>query len=272
MPDTKISALTVASSLAGTEEVGINDGTATSKRLTIAAIKAYSIPTHAATTGQTADDHHAQAHHAAHEPSGADAMAVDADAGTGSLRTLGTGATQAMPGNAGAPTLGLPRVTQLASQHSNSSTTPTKVTGLDETVESGTYTFTYTLIVRAATAGVAPQFNFNFTGDATRALWWFQYADLSSTLLAAIGTAASNVTTPTLGFGMAQAENVAATSGAATMGTTGGLQATATDTMVKITGILVVMDPGNLELWHSSETATATTVEVGSSLIVVRTA
>jgi len=39
------------------------------------------------------------AHHATHEPGGSDPMAVDAVAATGSLRTLGTGATQAAPGN-----------------------------------------------------------------------------------------------------------------------------------------------------------------------------
>lgn len=38
-------------------------------------------------------------HAATHQPGGADAMAVDAAAATGSLRTLGTGATQAAPGN-----------------------------------------------------------------------------------------------------------------------------------------------------------------------------
>jgi hypothetical protein len=54
---------------------------------------------HSATTGQTANDHHAQLHHAAHEPGGGDAMAVDAAAATGSLRTLGTGGSQAAPGN-----------------------------------------------------------------------------------------------------------------------------------------------------------------------------
>jgi len=39
------------------------------------------------------------AHHTTHEPGGTDAMAVDAAAATGSLRTLGTGATQATAGN-----------------------------------------------------------------------------------------------------------------------------------------------------------------------------
>lgn len=39
------------------------------------------------------------AHHTTHEPGGTDAMAVDAVAATGSLRTLGTGAAQAAAGN-----------------------------------------------------------------------------------------------------------------------------------------------------------------------------
>jgi len=169
-------------------------------------------------------------------------------------------------------TLGMPRVIALSSAHSVSATTPTKVTGLDTTVEAGTYTFDYRLFVRAATAGVAPQFNFNFTGTVTKATWWYQYADLSATLLAAIGQASHNVTTQTLGFGMAQSENVEATTAVGNMGPAGGLQSTATDTMILITGLLLVTVSGNLELWHGSETATATTVEAGSSLTVVRTA
>jgi len=39
------------------------------------------------------------AHHATHEPGGTDAMAVDAAAGVGSLRTIGVGALQAAAGN-----------------------------------------------------------------------------------------------------------------------------------------------------------------------------
>lgn len=39
------------------------------------------------------------AHATSHQPGGSDALAVDAAAGVGSLRTLGTGATQAAPGS-----------------------------------------------------------------------------------------------------------------------------------------------------------------------------
>ena len=45
------------------------------------------------------DDRDPTAHASDHEPGGGDAMTVDAAAGTGSLRTLGTGAAQACAGN-----------------------------------------------------------------------------------------------------------------------------------------------------------------------------
>lgn len=57
------------------------------------------VVTHASTTGQGVNDHHARDHATTHQPGGADAMAVDAAVGTGSLRTLGTGALQAAVGS-----------------------------------------------------------------------------------------------------------------------------------------------------------------------------
>lgn len=47
----------------------------------------------------TGDSLSPSAHATTHEPGGSDPMAVDAAAGTGSLRTLGTGAQQATAGN-----------------------------------------------------------------------------------------------------------------------------------------------------------------------------
>jgi hypothetical protein len=55
------------------------------------------------------------------------------------------------------------------------------------------------------------------------------------------------------------------------MGTTVGVSTANVDIGWRITGLLIVTAEGDLELWHSSETATATSVEVGSSLIVIRT-
>ena len=67
---------------------------------------------HAELSGVSDDQHHTKLHasahavgstdpfdhNAAHEPGGVDPMATDAVAATASLRTLGTGATQALPG------------------------------------------------------------------------------------------------------------------------------------------------------------------------------
>ena len=52
-------------------------------------------------TTHSGSAHHAQVHATAHEPSGGDAMTVDAAAGVGSLRTLGTGSDQAAAGDHG---------------------------------------------------------------------------------------------------------------------------------------------------------------------------
>lgn len=169
---------------------------------------------------------------------------------------------------------GLPRIKRLGSAHVATTTACTKVTDLDLAVTAGTYYFDYRLLIQSATITVGAQFNFNFTGTTTTARWWFCYADLSATLLAAIGTMAHDTTTSTLGFQMAKAEDDMATTAVGNMGpiaTTNAWQTINTDHMVQITGLLVASGSGNLELWHGSETATSTTVSVGSSLVVIQT-
>lgn len=54
---------------------------------------------HANLGSVTADQHHSEDHASRHEPGGADEMAVDAAAATGSLRTIGSGALQGAAGN-----------------------------------------------------------------------------------------------------------------------------------------------------------------------------
>lgn len=164
----------------------------------------------------------------------------------------------------------LPRKRRLTATKTSTQIAPTKATDLDLPLPVGTHVFQYYLIVRSATTTVAPQFNLNFGGTGAP-VWWFQYADLSATLLAAIGQMANAVTTPTLGFQMATAVRTEGTTGAATMGPVNGVQATGQDILAKITGIVVVSATGNLELWHGSETATSTSLEVGSSLLAWQT-
>jgi hypothetical protein len=73
------------------------------------------------------------------------------------------------------------------------------------------------------------------------------------------------------GFHVSLAQNAEHTTTAPT-GTTSGVAVVNSDFLVVIRGIMVVTDSGDLELWHKSETATSTTVELGSSLVVIRTA
>lgn len=167
-------------------------------------------------------------------------------------------------------TRGMPRVTRLGTQHSISSTTGTEVTDLSQTLEAGTYVFEYTLIVRSATTTVGPMLGVNFTGTAAVKTMIALWADATTVITAEVHSM-DDQGILTAGFisGMA---NKAYQTTAPNMGTTIGVSTTASDIPMVIKGVLIVTVSGDLELWHSSETATATSVEVGSSLVVVRTA
>jgi hypothetical protein len=166
---------------------------------------------------------------------------------------------------------GLPRIKRLGTQHAISSVTGTKVTDLDLTLGVGTFTFKYSLILRSATTSVSPLLGINFTGTGAPRMH-FRFADASSSLLAELHTM-DDQGSQAFGFISGMANNVETTT-APNMGSSATLAVAtaATDTLAFIEGILVATVGGNLELWHSSETATATSVEVGSSLVCVQTA
>jgi hypothetical protein len=166
-------------------------------------------------------------------------------------------------------TLGMPRVTRLSTQHQLASTTGTEVTDLSQTLENGTYTFTYALIVRSATTTVGPMLGVNFTGTGAPRMH-FRFADASTALTAEVHSM-DDQGNKAFGFISGMASNTETTT-APDMGTTVGVASTATDILCFIEGIIIVTGSGDLELWHSSETATNTSVEVGSSLVVIRTA
>lgn len=165
---------------------------------------------------------------------------------------------------------GMPRVTRLNTQHSISSTTGTEVTDLQQTLEAGTYTFEYSLIVRSATTTVGPMVGVNFTGTAAVKSMISYWADATTVITAEVH-AMDDQGILTAGFisGMA---NKAYSTTTPNMGTTVGVSTTASDIPMFVKGVLIVTVAGDLELWHASETATATSVEIGSSLVVVRTA
>ena len=169
-------------------------------------------------------------------------------------------------------TKGMPRIARLGSQHSVSSTTGTKVTGLDMTLEAGTYTYQYNLLVQQATStSDAPQFGINFsTGTAAVKAHGLRFWDASTAITAAVHIM-DNIGIKTAGFIDGMVSN-AYTTTSPDMGTTVGVAATGANIFCIIEGIIVVTVQGNLELWRSAEGANASTTEIGSSLTVIRTA
>jgi hypothetical protein len=156
----------------------------------------------------------------------------------------------------------------LTADHSISSTTATEVTDLSQTLVAGTYRFAYYLLCQSATATVGLTFGVNYTGTVTRIVAMVKWPDTGTTATA--GTVDDTATGAQI-----VAHTVARTKASSTTNLstgTGGVATVDVDLFVTITGILVVSDGGDLELWHGSETATATSVEAGSSLVVTRVA
>lgn len=166
-------------------------------------------------------------------------------------------------------TLGKPRVKRNNNRHLIASTTGTEVTDLNMTLEIGTYVFQYALIVQSSLSTSPPMLGVNFTGTGTP-LSHFRFADATNALTAEIHSM-DDMGVKTWGFISGMASNAKSTT-APNMGTTVGVANINSDILCWIEGIIIVTASGDLELWHSSETAVNTSVEVGSSLIVTRTA
>lgn len=167
-------------------------------------------------------------------------------------------------------TLGMPRVRRLGSQHTIASATATKVTALDMTLETGTYNFRYYLICRSAGTGVGPQYGVNFSGTLTVTNFIMSWSDNTSAIGAEVHTMDA-VGIKTAGFMSGMAHNAKSTT-SPNMGTTIGVSATATDHLCFIDGSVIVTAGGDLQLYEGSEDTTQVTTEVGSSLVVIRTA
>jgi len=167
--------------------------------------------------------------------------------------------------------LGVQKACMTGSAHSNSTTTGTAVTDLTVTLPStGTFVFTYLLIVRSSATGTGLGFSINCTaGAVTKMVVNVRYASTGTTASSGVADDAINAVGGQLYESQASK----------TMATTapnmifGGVATSASDTFIVVEGVVVTTtSAGTLELWHSSETAVATTVEVGSSLSVMKMA
>lgn len=164
------------------------------------------------------------------------------------------------PANYGTP---MPIKQILASDHSSSSTTPDSVTGLKVVnVQPGTYKFQYVLLHQAAATTTGIRFDVNFTGTATGS-WIQRFVDVSAT--ASTGAQDQDAVLSTGSVVGAFASRAFGTAG---RGTTISVDTANADMLTIIEGLLIVTAAGDLELWHGSEVAAATTVKAGSLVLL----
>lgn len=158
-------------------------------------------------------------------------------------------------------------VVKLASDQSNSTSTPTEVTGLS-VVNTGTgvFVFNYYILYQAAAATTGVKFDINHTGTLTAIVWNQMFVGL-------IATAADANADQDAILAAANVYNSFASRGKGTAGrgVTLTVDTGAADMLMRIEGLMIVSVDGDLELWHGSEVAAASTIRAGSSLLLVKT-
>lgn len=154
---------------------------------------------------------------------------------------------------------------KLASAQSNSTTTPTKVTGLDLTLGAGTYKFEYFIRYRSSATTTGVRFDVNHSGTVTSFVWQQRMVDASAT--ASTNAADQDQIIAAGGVMSAMASRAKGTAG---RGTTISVDTANADMLMVIEGLCVVTVSGDLQLYHGSETANQTTVMENSVLIVTQ--
>jgi hypothetical protein len=158
-------------------------------------------------------------------------------------------------------------VARLGADQANSTITPTEVTGLTVLTGTGTYVFEYFLITQSAAATTGQRFDVNHDGTVTSFVWNQRYVDTSATAATAVPDQdAVGAAAHVMGAFASRAK------GTAGRGTTLSVDTANADMFVLIEGVAIVTVAGNLELWHGSEVAAASTVKAGSSLRLTKTA
>jgi hypothetical protein len=159
-------------------------------------------------------------------------------------------------------------VAALGADQSNSTTTPTEVTGLSLPCGVGTWVFEYFLRLQSAAATTGHKLSVNHTGTVTSfmaLLQWPTASDASGTALNAVDQDVVTANAGLMGMFAARAKSTAG------WGTTLSVDTLAADVMYTIQGLVVVTVAGDIELWHGSEVAAASTVKAGSSLRLTKT-
>ena len=154
------------------------------------------------------------------------------------------------------------QVARLAADVSNSTTTAAKITGLDATVAAGTWIFEYFLLYQAAATTTGVKFSVNHTGTVTSFVYDMYGVDNLAT--AASGAMDQDAVAATGQVFAAYAARAKST--AAGVGPTVSVDTANADMLMMISGLAVVTVSGNIELYHASEVAAASTVKAGSAV------
>lgn len=163
--------------------------------------------------------------------------------------------------------LGLYRAGLTSDAASNTTTTTAKITGLDLTLPAGTYQFRYAIRYQAAATTTGVKFDVNHSGTVSTFVWNQQWVSALST--ASDANADQDVVTATAGLLNAFASRAKGTAG---RGVTLSVDTANADMLAIIEGLFVSSTSGNLELYHGSEVAAASTVKAGSSVFALRVA
>lgn len=165
-------------------------------------------------------------------------------------------------------TLGLPVVKQLGTLQQTTSTTFAKVTGLDQTLGVGTWSFDYRVQWRTTQTATAIKLAVNHTGTAARFL--VEATGFEATTAASTGAQ----TAIHAAFGLrAGGQNNAISASTIIFGPITAAVIDA-DLLVCVRGIIAVTASGNLELYFGADATNTGTqsIEAMSSLICIRTA
>jgi hypothetical protein len=219
--------------------------------------------THAATTGQTADDHHNQAH----VVTGADHTASGLTIGHVLTASSATAFGFAAPAGGNDPRVVFKNLGTDFVSAGVPVTTMTKATNLDQALSAGTWVFEYHCMWQTSATATAVKFGVNFSGVATRVV-------MEATGFEATTAASTGVETAThAAFGLrAGGQNNAFSVLTSIFGPTATAAANV-DHYTVIRGLCVVTVAGNLELYFGSEaTGSTQTLELPTSLVAYKIA
>lgn len=157
----------------------------------------------------------------------------------------------------------LDRRVLLANDQSNSTVTPTEVAGFSLVTGLGTFRFKYYIRYQAGATTTGVRFSVNHAGTVSMFNAIMRHP--TSLATAADANADQDIVTATGGLESIFAARAKSTAG---WGTTLSVDTANADMLCIIEGIMTVTADGEIELWHGSEVAAASTTKAGSVLLL----